>query len=427
MDNPSNRASFGIFLTSAIVLISGLFFFLGLLVGKLHIWPYDPLRTVYQHARSYLVYGDWAPENQIVPAPSKASRQRLVVHDRNALMPGYRAIMGWDRFSKRHAIWLFDERGREIHKWRIDYSVLDPDGPLNGDDTPHGMKLLRDGSALVNFDHGDVLARIDACGRPIWIRKGVFHHSLESADDGSYWTWRGDGSSYAHYQYLVNFNPETGDTIAEFSLIDDFIKRSKGAAMVFGIPEGFPYRRFDRDPRDKEKDDIFHPNDVEPLPAELAGRFPMFRTGDLLVSLRTGNLVAVLDPRSRTVRWWSHGPWIGQHDADFGPDGRIWIFNNNTYRGRSVIVAIDPRTGAVANAYPESGTEFYSAFMGKHQLLPNGSRNITIPGEGRSIEISRDGKLIFEFNNIYNDKMNAHVQNSSWISNDYFKNLPSCG
>jgi len=401
-------------------------FLFGMAVCKFQVWPYNALQIVYQHAKSYWVYGEWAPENRVAPAPSEAARRRVVVYDPDALMPGYRAIMGWDRASKLHAIWLFDERGREIHRWKIDYNALDSDGPLNGDDTPHGMKLLKDASVLINFDHGDVLARIDACGKPIWIKKGVFHHSLERAEDGTYWTWRGERSSYAQYQYLVNFDSRTGNTVAEFSLIDDFIKTSPRAATVFGIPQRFAFRHFDKDPGNKEVDDIFHPNDVEPLSGQLAQKFPMFRAGDLLVSLRTENLVAVLDPRTRSVRWWNHGPWIGQHDADFGPDGRIWVFNNNTDRGRSEILAIDPATREVETAYPRSPVNFYSAFMGKHQLLPNGSRSITVPGEGRSIELSPSGKLIFEFNNIYNDKLNAHVQNSSWIPKDYFSSIPSC-
>lgn len=401
-------------------------FFIGILVGKYHIWPYTDLQTVYQNARSYWNYGEWAPENLILPAPPDASRQRIVIHDPAAMIPGYRAIMGWDRPTGHYAIWLFDERGHQIHRWEIDYSVLDSHWPLNGDDTPHGMKLLEDGSALINFDHGNVLARIDVCSKPVWIKKGVFHHSLARADDGTFWTWRGDGSAYAQYQYLVNFDPRTGATITELSLVDDFLKHSAANATIFGIPERFRYQRFDHDPIDKERDDIFHPNDVEPLPARLADKFPMFKAGDLLVSLRTNNIVAVLDPRSRSVRWLQQGPWIGQHDPDFGPDGRIWVFNNNTYRGKSGIIAIDPGTRAVENVYYESDVDFYSAFMGKHQLLPNGDRIIVVPGQGRVIELSNSGKLVFEFNNIYNSKLNAHVQNSLWVPKEFFHTTPSC-
>ncbi len=74
-------------------------------------------------------------------------------------------------------------------------------------------------------------------------------------------------------------------------------------------------------------DDLLHSNDVEPLLPELAREFPMFRAGDLLVSLREINAVFVMDHDSLAIKWMFTGA-LRQHDPDFFPDGTIVLFNN---------------------------------------------------------------------------------------------------
>lgn len=70
---------------------------------------------------------------------------------------------------------------------------------------------------------------------------------------------------------------------------------------------------------------------------------------DLALSLMHLDLVMVVDPETRTVRWHTSHPFIGQHDPDFVGDGWIGVFDNNrdgTFRGKLVggsrIVAVQP-------------------------------------------------------------------------------------
>jgi Arylsulfotransferase (ASST) len=410
---------------AAIIFVACLFFLtsmgallFGIGVGKFEIWPYDPLRVMYAHFTSFIHTGKWAPEARIVPRPEGASGKRVALHRADALMPGYRAIMGWDDGVNEHTIWLLDATGQQVHSWTVDYSTLDVDEGDDGD-TPHGMKVLEDGSVLVNFDGGHRLARLDACGKPIWIKKdGIYHHSIERAEDGSFWTWRADGSAYSADQHLLNFDPATGATLREYSLIDDFILGSPAAAVVFGLPADFqPYDR---------QANLFHPNDIEPLHSALADRFPDFRPGDLLVSLKASNLVAVLDPVQKRLKWWSHGPWRLQHDPDFGADGKIWVYNNQTVVDQSNIISIDPRARNTESAFSNEESRFFSETMGKHQLLPNGNLLIVVPDEGRVLETKRSGDLVFEFNNLFDDGYNAHVENALWLPEGFFASFPSC-
>lgn len=64
--------------------------------------------------------------------------------------------------------------------------------------------------------------------------------------------------------------------------------------------------------------------------------------------------------------------------------------------------------------------------MGKHQLLPNGNLLIVVPDEGRVLETTRSGDLVFEFNNMFDDDYNAHVENAMWLPKDFFEPSPSC-
>ena len=159
----------------------------------------------------------------------------------------------------------------------------------------------------------------------------------------------------------------------------------------------------------------------------IAAKYPNFRPGDLLVSFRNLHLVAVLDPVDRKIKWWSHGPWRFQHDPDFGEDGRIFVYNNNTGRGgRSDVVAIDPGSGRLDVAYSDGDLRFYSGWAGKLQVLPGGAVLVVVPEEGRVLEATWSGELIFEFNNIWSDSVNGYVVNAAWLPTTFFDHEPSC-
>lgn len=49
--------------------------------------------------------------------------------------------------------------------------------------------------------------------------------------------------------------------------------------------------------------DITHLNDVKPLPPSMADEYPLFRAGDLLVSIRNLHLVFVYDPATDEIKW----------------------------------------------------------------------------------------------------------------------------
>lgn len=411
----------------AFLLVIGGFVY-GIVVGKNQIAPYWTIESIYHAADSLLKFGKIVPENRLVESPADSSGERMFVQRPELMMKGYYAFVGWDDANGHYSAWLYNHRGQHLHTWTLDYDVLDRDGPLNGSEAPHphGFAILRDGSIIVNFDRGDILARIDSCGQPVWTKQGVYHHSLQQAEDGSFWTWRGEGSYSSQYQYLENFDQETGDALREIGLVEDLIKNMGAQAAVFLVRPDFPFEHIDERPSDDK--DIFHPNDIDVLYADVAPMFPEFEAGDLLISLLKPNLIAVVDPHDLVLKWWSHGPWRAQHDPDFTADGKISVYNNNTGMGRSEIIKIDPKSGEISNDLFEGEIRFYSAAMGKHQYLPNENVLIVVPGEGRILVASATGQKVMEFNNLSakTTAYNAHVENGLWMPLDYFNKFPKC-
>jgi hypothetical protein len=373
-----------------------------------------------------VTFRKFTPKNLLVKAPLNASREQYFVHKPELMMKGYYIFLGWDNRGGYYAGKLYDHTGEQLHTWIVDYNKLDSDGPLNGVDTPHGFKVLRDGSILVTFDKGDILVRVGSCGQPIWTKQGVYHHLIGQAEDGSFWCWRGLGSERSQYQYLVNFEPTHGRTIREIGLVEDIIKKMGDASAVFLIRPDFRFQKVEENSTVVQ--DIFHPNDIEVLSTAMASKFPAFEAGDLMISLRNLDLVAVIDPDDLKLKWWSYGPWRRQHDPDFTSDGNISVYNNNRNLGRSEIIKINPSTMEISNDLFDGDVHFYSSAMGLHQYLPNGNVLIVVPAEGRVLVVSSTGQKVLEYNNITTDKVdyNGHVENGLWLPLGYFQDFPEC-
>jgi hypothetical protein len=424
-NSQTDRGKFA-FILAIVFLCSLALFTVGLRTGKNKTWPYYPIMQSVYAVKSYVNFGRATPTNQLVTPPGDASRKQFTFHNKLIHESGLYAFLLWNDPDKQYAARLYDENGSLMHQWVIEYTALDPDGPLNNSDSPHAFLILKDGSLIVNFDKGDVFARIDTCSDPIWIRNGVFHHSIAQADDGTIWTWRGDNSASAQFQYLVNIDSHTGETLREIGLIEDIIQKPGYNPAPFLVPAGYQFDRLIKD--QGTLGDLFHPNDIEPLSNSMAEAFPLFKADDLLISLRNINFVGVIDPDSKSLKWWSHGPWLSQHDPDFTADGHISIYNNNRNRKFSQIVQIDPVTRIATNNLASGAVNFYSASKGKHQYLPQGKVLIIVPNEGRAIVSTKNGELITEFNNISIDHphLNGHVSDGVWLPPGYFDAQPKC-
>ncbi len=308
--------------------------------------------------------------------------------------------------------------GRTLHSWRIDREALFADTTLGlrggnpNRRNVHGSHLLPNGDVLVNVNYIGT-ARLDACGRLKWISMEGNHHSITRAPNGSFWI---PGSSQelsqtspAHpngfpgldrglyHEWLLHIAAD-GRLLERVNVLDvlyaNGLERylSKVSQPQAGT-EGL------------RTNDVLHLNDVERLSSSMAGAFPRFEPGDLLVSLRNLHLVFVVDPETRVVKWHVSAPFIQQHDPDFLADGWIGVFDNNedftargTMLGGSRIVAFRPGTDSMEVRFPTTrSAPFYTSTRGKWQQLGNDNMLLVESNAGRVVEVGPDGRTIWEW------------------------------
>jgi len=269
----------------------------------------------------------------------------------------------------------------------------------------HGLDVLPDGSFAYAFDLGRSVQRMNSCGAVMWSAIGGYNHSV-TAEDGLLWTLRDgdfalvDAPAENHVwgqAGLVALDAETGAVRREISI--DQLRVANPDISLFDIPRetslGPTENRHSLG--DKFMYDPYHLNDVEPLPAALADQYPQFRPGDLLVSSRTLNTIFVVDPDTLEILWHETGATRRQHDADWGADGRIRVFDNRMGRDFSAIVAIDPATGRSETLFDGARNGFYSYIRGKQARLDNGTLAVVSSQQGRMFEADpATGDTIFE-------------------------------
>jgi outer membrane protein assembly factor BamB len=389
-------------------------FFYGYLAAVKKLPPYGLIHTAYDTVVDLAKY--WKNDLNIEPTRhlvvSRPGRHAFATFHPDKLAPGYRLISGLTGGRKAlNGALLYTPDGKEVHYWPVDYGILDPDGPDPENVMLHGIAVYRDGTIIVSFDEGRVLARIDACGKVIWNNRGWYHHAVSKSYDGTAWAlnWVSDSDT------LDQVNTDTGELIQRISLMQDIIlpHRRQGLFLI-KYPESEDKIITPVDP--------FHTNDIEILSPEIASAFPAFEAGDLLISLRQVNLVAVVGSSDHDLKWWSTGPWYRQHDPDFLPDGTISVLDNNMGFGVSRILAINPQTGEQATLFEGSELQpFYTWRRGQQEQLENGNLLITESEKGHVFEVDKSGELVWEYNNIYDEARNGIVTRAMVLPEDFFE------
>jgi len=360
--------------------------------------------------------------------PLRARREKPRIFLSGSAPRGYRAIYGvFDFLGSRHGVILLDPRGKVVRVWKTTQEVLPWWHPKDVNIYPHGFEIDRDGSIFVAFDGGTSLIKYDYCGRMLWAIKGGFHHSIDLDGSGALWTWGDYGVLSTYGRKMVRIDSRTGKLLRQFHLMD--VINANPEVDVLGILQeatsvGSVWMSADLGV-------IWHVNDVEALPKELEPYYPGFKAGDLLVTVRSPDLVFVMDPETLKIKWWRQGLTRRPHDADFNGRGTITIFDNNMHRGYSRIVEIDPVSFKHRTIVQGRRYDFYTEIRGKHQLLPNGGVLITSTGQGRVFEVDASGNVVFEFLNIYGVGEDGtmeylNVSEAKFLHEDYFTRLPRC-
>jgi len=305
---------------------------------------------------------------------------------------------GYNFFVSGHGpeAYLTDMEGKVLHKWRYPFADIWPEKLPFDEWNLHKTfwrkaHLYPNGDVLAIFE-GIGIIKVDSQSKLIWADQNRSHHDLFVDRSGMIYTltrkWREKHPSLKmDGKFLEDFitvlTPE-GKMAWEVSVVDCILNSDFASLLVTMTSHG----------------DILHTNTVEVMDGKLAARYPMFKKGNVLISMPMLHSIAVVDPKTRKVVWAMTGMWIYQHQPTVLANGHILLFDNMGEHGKSKVVEFDPLTQEVTWAYrstPEH--EFLSRTCGSNQRLANGNTLITETNGGRAFEVTPDNKIVWEFVN----------------------------
>ena len=420
---------------SIVLGVAVLAFTLGMIVAEFRLSPSGVVHAAAEAARDW--GRNWRHYLRIrskYAVPTDRAGGATVL-DPAAIYPGHTFVTAY-RDGQFHAF-LIDLHGTVEHEWRLAFSEAWPEPahldvvPPDFDVSVHGAVLLPDGAVVMSFE-GLGTVKMDRCAHVLWRVPARTHHAVDVLPTGEVLVpaWRrltqpgpglpgvrvGEGG-WLWEELILRVSPE-GQVVSETSLLE---------RMLASGLEGVLYGNGLDNPRLGHTEDPMHLNDVEVLRDDMAAAFPLFAAGDIMVSIRNLDMIAVLDRETLLVKWWMTGPFLRQHDPDFLPNGHILVFDNRKGGpqrefGYSRILEIDPTTREVVWTY--AGSErapFYTDSRGKQQELPNGNVLVTEAQAGRVFEVAREaegGRIVWEWINGLGQGLAGYVTQADRVPDD---------
>jgi hypothetical protein len=286
--------------------------------------------------------------------------------------------------SHRPGAVLMDAAGRVLHEWTLSLAAVAPEAPEPKDWWRRAV-LLPGGDLLAIFDY-QALVRLDRDSQVLWAAVGGYHHDAFVDPEGRTWALFSSPGA-AGRQDFVRVLDERGRVERQISI---------GAAL--GRSPWAPLLRRRR--KETGKGDLFHTNTLVPLDGRHAARLPALARGNLLISPRNLDAVAVLDPATERIVWLLTGLWEAQHTPSLLPGGGLLLFDNRGPAGRrSRVLEVDPLTQEVLWSWDGGEEELFSPVLGAAQGLVNGNVLVVDSVGGRVFEVARDGAVVWEYRN----------------------------
>lgn len=321
--------------------------------------------------------------------------------------------------------WLMDRRGDIQHVWRYNPGVwrdLQHVYRLPGFSTiyPVDVHLCDDGGLLVSFQGENCfpfavgLARFDWDSRLLWKRELV-HHWFSVDQNGRIYApslrvvdspmrLRGIRPPIASPRgkilsdTIVILSPQ-GDLLEEIELAPLLVD-SGCVGLFHGVMADGANPL-----ADAITDDPIHLNDVRVVEDLGQGQPAWLAPGDLLVSMRSINALAILDGRTRRVKWLAAGWTLRQHSPRLVQGGAV-VFDNlggGQEPAGSRIVRLDFGRQVPQTLFPLPSqplpTPFFTETAGHLDIHPQGRRAlVALAHQGRIWEIElAGGHLLWEY------------------------------
>ena len=344
-----------------------------------------------------------SPERKIIPALSgeriKALSglgyfDRAVTHNpeaRNVTKAEGTAFDGWNVYGSRDRAqaFLMDNSGKVLHEW------------ASADKRPPWMHVvLLPRGELIVLSKGNYLAKIDWNSKLIWKRSMPAHHDVTVAPDRKIYVLTHRMNEYNHGGVMVPIMDDSVEVLSPdgtlerkkslFPLLRSLVPVSRLDRLAARKKQGVPTQKLISE---GAPGDTTHTNSIQVLERAVPG---IAEPGDILLSVREINRIVILDNKLERLRWsWGKGELEGQHHATHLDNGHILIFDNGVRRKQSRVIEMDPTTGKIVWSYTAAG--FYSRLRGSAQKLPNGNVLTVESDKGHAVEVTMDGKQVWEF------------------------------
>jgi hypothetical protein len=348
-------------------------------------------------------FGNWFPD--------RFERSGVLKYDAARAQPGYTLFTVTSDLSAH----LIDMNGREVHKWFVPFDVAMP-GSSSSIKTFFGLAVPQvDGGYL--YPNGDILLvyEVRTLGRPgtpvvkldkdshvIWRSVVGAHHAIEVVGDKIYaLTKEGQVPQQrdTRRQEPVRAAPFSADSVTIF---DADGRALSTHSIMYAIANTKDMRVLDAVRSSRGPGEILHLNSLDVLTEQTARFIPGAKPGNVLLSLKTLDMLVVMDLEADKIVWALRGSWRKQHDAKMLPDGHILLFDNRgdlMEHGSSRVLEIDPSTGGIVWSYGGTDRDPLDnpENRGGAERLSNGNTLINEANAGRILEVTPDHKVVWEF------------------------------
>ncbi|MDQ7821915.1 MAG: arylsulfotransferase family protein [Candidatus Eremiobacteraeota bacterium] len=283
--------------------------------------------------------------------------------------------------------YLVDMDGNYLHKWGS--------GSFN---EWENVEVEPDGD-LYFLEVGIMLGKMDWDSRMLWTSDLQYHHWLSVAKNGDIYSIAWSPSEVEYKGVMV---PILNDNIV---ILSPGGKVKKIISLYDSLGALIPEREFElilqmnAPAIPSSPADVFHSNFVQKIERTIPG---LCKAGDILISSRQLNNVAILDPQKNRLKWrWGEKEVLNVHSPFLTEDNHLLLFDNGDRdRQYSRILEIDPLSRKIVYEYKSADPEeFFSTAGGAVQKLGNGNLLITETNRGKVFEITPRKKIVWEFFN----------------------------
>ena len=327
----------------------------------------------------------------------------------------WKAAAGYTLYTSTHdgGAALVNMAGDEIHRWDAAFRKVWPHAQHVPSWVPDHFVHIRKAhvypngdllavySTTANTPSGCGLAKLDRNSETIWTFDANAHHDFDVDDNGDVYV-------LTHRVRQLGPEDEVLARLSNIPVIEDLVTilssdgEEKNTFSVLDALVDSPFFRpllchVDR------YGDITHNNTIDVVRPGFAAHHAAVSAGDVMVCLRNLGLMVIINPESESIVWGTTGPWNHPHDPDPLPNGNLLIFDNFMVRGArhgSAVVEFNPRANQIAWSYSgEPDAPLRSDIRSQQQLLKSGNVLITESDQGRIVEVTREGEVVWEFLN----------------------------